>query len=104
MNNGPERDARLRGEILRILDDNHRRQRRRLDDQILFGILERLHFDAYLNEVRTLLQDLQERGYVKFAEERDRVKGVVAIRKIQITPDGRDIRAGVKSDKAVDVG
>jgi hypothetical protein len=89
--------------ILRLVYENHEAQKHRLDDVTLTGVLERLQFDAYVNLTRELLQDLKERGLLNFEQERDRTRGSVAIRKIQITPKGRDIVEGTTADPAVDV-
>ena len=94
---------RLRAEILKLIYENHESQRIRLDDLTLFSVMERLQFDAHLNLVRELLQDLRERGFVKFAEDKNRTTGEVALRQIQILPRGCDILEKTISDPAVDV-
>jgi len=92
---------RLRGVILKLVYQNHERQKHRLDDVTLTGVLERLHFDVYVNLVRELLQDMGERELLKFLEERNRQHGGVSIRQIQIRPRGRDIIEGTAADPAV---
>jgi hypothetical protein len=94
---------RLRGVILRLISQNHERQQHRLDDITLTGVLERLQYDVYVDLVRTTLQDLGERGLLEFAEDRNRRTGENFIRKIQITPRGRDLVEGTISDPAIDV-
>jgi transcription initiation factor IIE alpha subunit len=94
---------RLRGEILKLIYENHESQRTRLDDVTLAGVLERLGFDVYVNLVRELLQDLQERNCVKFEEEKNRRTGEMTIRKIQILPRGSDVVEETIVEPAVDV-
>ncbi len=94
---------RLRGKILALIYENHESQRMRLDDITLAGVLERLGFDVYGNLVRELLQDLEERGCVKFNQEKNRATGEVSIRQIQILPRGRDVIEKTSADPAVDV-
>jgi len=94
---------RLRGVVLRLVYENHEAQGHRLDDVTLTGVLERLGFDAYVNLTREILEDLAERGFATINEERDRLTGKKAIRKVQITPAGRDIIERTKVDPAVDV-
>ncbi|HLZ93361.1 MAG TPA: hypothetical protein VKQ28_16775 [Candidatus Acidoferrum sp.] len=94
---------RLRGKILSLIYENHESQRTRLDDITLAGVLERLGFDVYGNLVRELLQDLGERGCLKFNQEKNRVNGEVSIRQIQILPRGRDVVEKTVGDAAVDV-
>lgn len=94
---------RLRGMILRLVYENHEKQNHRLDDVTLTGVLERLQFDVYVNLVREVLQDLEERKLINFEQQRDRYTGKTAIRKIQILPAGRDVIEGTTSDPAVDV-
>jgi hypothetical protein len=99
----PQQKRRLRGMILQLVYENHEKQKHRLDDVTLTGVLERLQFDVYTNLVRELVQDLGERKFLTFDETRDRDSGRVAIRKIQISPSGRDIVEKTIKDLAVDV-
>ena len=94
---------RLRGEILKLVYENHESQRTRLDDVMLAGVLERLGFDVYVNLVQEILQDLGERACVKFDEQKNPITGKVSIRKIQILPRGRDVVEKTVADAAVDV-
>lgn len=93
---------RLRGVILKLIYQNHDRQEPRLDDVMLAGVLERLQYDISVDMVRTTVQDLGDRGLLNFDQIRDRRNGEVFIRKIQITPKGRDLVEGTASDPAVD--
>jgi len=94
---------RLRGEILKLVYENHESQRSRLDDVTLAGVLERLGFDVYVNLVQEIVEDLGERDCVKFEEEKNRITGKKSIRKIQILPRGRDVIEKTICDAAVDV-
>jgi hypothetical protein len=69
----------------------------------LTGVLERLQFDVWVNLVREILQDLQERRLINFDVERNRITGTSAIRQIQITPGGRDIIEKTSTNPAVEV-
>jgi len=98
-----QQKRRLRGVVLKLVYENHEAQQHRLDDVTLTGVLERLQFDVYVNLVREILQDLEERGFVSFDSEKNRTTGAHAIRKIKITPDGRDIIEKTTTDPAVEV-
>jgi len=89
--------------MLKLIYENNEAQQHRLDDVTLTGVLERLQFDVYVNLVRELLQDLEERRLISFESEKNRTTGAMAIRKIQITPSGRDIIERTTSDPAVEV-
>lgn len=103
MSLSPQHKRRLRGMILKLIYENHEAQNRRLDDVTLTGVLERLQFDVYVNAVRELLQDIEERKLISFRQERDKVSGRTSIRQIQITPAGRDLVEKTTSDPAVEV-
>jgi ribosomal protein S19E (S16A) len=98
-----ERERRLRGEILRLLRECHENQQSAYDDVVLAGVLDRLHFDVSVNLVRALLQDLKERGLVKYVQEKDRVTGKISIREIKILPRGRDVLDQTVEDKSVEL-
>jgi hypothetical protein len=94
---------RLRGLILELVNEGHQEQRSRYSDVVMWGVLQRLKHDVSQNELITVLQDLKERGYLSFFQEKDRRTGVVRISQIQITPAGRDLLEGTDSDPAVHV-
>jgi hypothetical protein len=98
-----EQKRRLRGEVLKLLYENHEAQQSRMDEMTLTGVLERLRFDVSVNLIREILHDLKGRGFVSFDEQRDRVTGRSPIRQIQITPGGRDIIEKTASNPAVGV-
>lgn len=94
---------RLRGAILELVDEGHREQRARMNDLVLWGVLQKLQYDASQNDVLTLLQDLGERGYLEFSQDKNWRTHEVRISKIQITPRGRDVLEGTIIDPAVHV-
>jgi hypothetical protein len=98
------KSKRMRGMILELLQTNHDQQRSRFDSSMLWSALVRgLGFDASLNDVLTVLQDLCDRGYVKYTEIRNVKLGEYRIVQIELTPKGRDLLEGTITDPAVDV-
>ena len=94
---------RLRGKILHLLYENQEGQRQRLDSLALHGVLDRLHFDISVNELHTLLQDLKDRGYVKYVQEKNKYTGMVSLNRIEITAAGHDLLEGFEKNKAVEL-
>lgn len=93
----------LRGALLKLIYENHEAQGHRLDDLTLTAVLERLGYDVYGNLVREILQDLEERRLIGFESGKNKTTGAVSIRKIKITPGGRDIIEQTTTDPAVEV-
>lgn len=92
----------IRGVILRMVYDSHRKQQSHPGLLTLAGALERLFYDVSLNDLLTILQDLKERGYLEFVQTKDRWTGHVGISRIGITPRGRDLVEGTSApDPAV---
>ncbi|MBZ5533085.1 MAG: hypothetical protein LAO20_16770 [Acidobacteriia bacterium] len=98
-----ETRKRLRGTILELVNEGHEKQRSRMDHVVLWGVLRKMLFDVGQNDVLTILQDLKERGYLVFQEERNRKTNDLRISQIMITPDGRDLLEGSEDDPAVHV-
>jgi hypothetical protein len=94
---------RLRGAILELVDEGHKEQRARMNDLVLWGVLQKLQYDVSQNDVLAILQDLGERGYLQFSQEKNWRTHEVRISKIQITPKGRDLLEGTIIDAAVNV-
>jgi hypothetical protein len=92
---------RYRGEILRLLAVNHRGQKSRLDHVTMWYSLRGIGCDVGEDDVLTLLQDMCDRGYVRYDETRDRKTNEVRISKIEITSGGRDVFEGTRSDAAI---
>lgn len=93
----------MRGTILRLVYQKHERQETRFMVRTLMSALDDLAFRVYEDLVTELVQDLGDRGYLKFTEIKDRKKGTVSISEIQLTPTGRNIVEGIQADAAVDV-
>jgi hypothetical protein len=95
---------RLRGAMLQLLRTNHDGQATRFDGTALWSALVRgLGFDAGRNEVKTMLQDLCQRGYVTCKEHKDRDTGEVRFTQIALTPRGRDLLEETIEDPAVEL-
>lgn len=98
----PEQTKRLRGAILEVLNDNHRAQKPRLDLSVIWAVLQKLgHTDLFKNDLVTVLQDLEDRGYVTFTLVREPWSGDIRVSKIEITPSGRDVLEGTIDDRSV---
>lgn len=95
---------RRRGLILELVYDGHRKQESRLDHLMLWGLMQDLgQNDVSQNEVVTLLQDLRDRKYLRFKQQKNDWDGRVSISEIEITPEGRDLVEKLKSNDAVRV-
>ena len=94
-------NQRLRGVILELVHDGHQRQEPRLDDLSLYLALSDLRNDVSRNDTLTLVQDLGDRGYLKYVQERNEYTGRVTVHQIQITPKGRDLVELIARDPAV---
>lgn len=73
---------RVRGVILKLVLQKHERQEHRYDDYTLLAALDRLSFELYLDIVREILQDMEERDLIAFEERKNRKTGETAISKI----------------------
>jgi hypothetical protein len=99
-----ETRKRLRGAILELVVQGHQEQRTRMNDLVLWGVLQKLHYDVSQNDVITFLQDLGDRQYLTFKEDKNRKTGELRISLIQCTPKGRDLVEGnVSEDPAVNI-
>lgn len=72
-----------------------------MDITMLWSSLVSLAFDASRNEVKTTLQDLNDRGYVRYKQVSDRDTGEVQMMQIELTARGRDLLEGTIEDPAV---
>ena len=98
------RMKRLRGAVIKLLCTNHDAQHARFDATALWSALVRgLGFDVSKNEVKTVLQDLDGRGYAKFTAKRDLDTGEIYIMQIELCPKGRDLVEGTIEDPAVEL-
>jgi hypothetical protein len=99
----PEVSRRLRGCILRLLRARHDAQLTRMDDVALTHALQNLAYSVGINLVVTLLQDLGDRGYIRFTQRRDFLTGRVRLDKLELSSAGRDlVEENVKPDPAVE--
>jgi hypothetical protein len=98
-----ETRKRLRGEILELVDEGHQEQRSRLNDLVVWGVLQKLKYDVSQNDVITMLQDLESRGYLRFVQDKNRRTGEIRISQIEILPAGRDLLEGTITNEAVHV-
>ncbi|HWQ96724.1 MAG TPA: hypothetical protein VN577_20050 [Terriglobales bacterium] len=89
----------LRGSILKLVYSNFRDQAPHMDGVVLFGVMERLRMPGPLNDWTTALQQLRDRGYLTFEQERNKWTGRVRIHRISITPKGCDLVEGNLRDK-----
>lgn len=94
---------RVRGVILRLVLQKHERQEHRYDDYALLAALDRLSFELYLDAVRELLQDMQDRDLLSFKQSKDRKTGEISITGVQLRPRGRNLLEGYDTDPAVEV-
>ena len=77
--------------MLELVFERHHNQQTRFSDVTLWSMLLRVGFSLGQDEVVTVLQDLCDRGYVRFEEEKNRRTGRTTIALIQVTPKGRDL-------------
>jgi hypothetical protein len=96
-----EQTMRLRAVILEQVYINHQKQLSHLDLIRLGGSLERIGWDVSLNDLLTVCQDLQERGYLIFDSDRNKWTGRRNLVRIAITPKGRNIVEGAERDPGV---
>jgi hypothetical protein len=96
-----ERLRRIRGKMLQLVALNHEQQSTHLDDIHLWDLLEREGFDVSQNYVITRLEELEDRGYLRFEPERNDRTGERSLRHIKITASGRDVVERLSTDLAI---
>ena len=82
---------RLRFIALKLIYEQHEKQRHRYDDVTLMSVLRRLNYDVYLDLMRAVLQDLKERKLIDYEHSKDLTSGKFSIFKIEVRPPGRDL-------------
>jgi hypothetical protein len=103
MNNWhPDRKKQFRGEVLRMLAVRHGQQQSRMDDVALCHALRSLAWEVDLNDVVTILQEMQGRGWVKFRQLRSIYNRRVELSQIEILPDGQDLYDQTTTNPAVE--
>ena len=102
MNEGKASQIRRhRGLVLQLAHTNREDQLSRMDDVELWGALLDLRIEVGQNTVLSLLQDLKDRGYLRFDESRDRLTGRMRCRKIELCGAGCDLVEHTRTDEAV---
>jgi hypothetical protein len=96
----------MRGDILKLLKGRHDSQMSRMDDVALTHALQSLGYQRIGTfTIVTLLQDMRDRGFVRYQESRDWSTGRVWLTKVELTAAGRDQverTPGIKRDPAVE--
>lgn len=92
---------RHRGVALQFIYDNHRQQLPAMDDVELWGLMMDLGYNVGQDDVLGLLQELSDRGYVKYKSSTNRFTGRVRLNALGITPAGRDLIERTREDAAV---
>lgn len=77
-----------RGIAMKLIRQGHENQLDRMNDSQLMGLLQDLGSHMSPQQVMTMLQDLQEVGYVKFDQEFDDEKERYVARRIMLTSLG----------------
>jgi hypothetical protein len=74
--------------VLKQIRIGHENQLHRLTDLELTAVMQDSGFHISLFQVRTLLQDLKQVGYIDFREEFNEDAGCMAIREIVLSAEG----------------
>lgn len=95
----------LRGLLLRLVYVNHNTQASRTNSTLLWAVVQREGYDFTRDDVLTMLQDLRERGYIRYEQHYEGEGRTRRLRlfNIEMAPAGRDIIDGLKADAAVQV-
>lgn len=95
------RDARARGEILKLVRTRHRGQQSRMDHVELWHMLRGIGIDIGENDVVTFLQDLGTMDYIEFDTDKDRRTNRTNITQIQLCTRGLRVLEGKITDECV---
>ncbi len=100
-----EKARRMRGQILEMLATNHDKRQSRLDSSLVWSILVRSGFDVSKDEVTTLCEDLEARGYIKYQLNKRLYEktGDRLYMQMELCPKGRDLLEATFDDPAVEV-
>lgn len=96
----PKAARQLRGLILTMVYVNHNRQRTRLTSTVIGGTLHSEGYQFSRQDILTMIQDMRERGYLRFQSMRDDDSHLF-IFEIELTSAGRDLVDGLRTDPAV---
>lgn len=99
----PMHNKRLRGLIVEVVYIRHLNQQPRLDNVELAHILRDMGRDVAENLLLAQLQDLHDRGYMIYREDKNRITGRVTILQMQLTSRGRDLNEKTIEDPAVQI-
>lgn len=95
----------MRGDILKLLQVRHDAQQSRMDDVALTHALQSLAYERInIFIIVTLLQDMRDRGFVRYESKRDWNSGRTRLEKIELTSKGRDqVEENASRDPAVEL-
>jgi len=79
---------RRRGNMLKLIRQGHENQLDRMNDSALLGLMQDIGSHMSPHQVMTMLQDLQELGYVKFDQHFDAEKERYVAERIMLTSLG----------------
>lgn len=98
-------EARWRGVIVELIRRNHMKQEPRLGNLVLAEVLHDIIGPQIgMNQVNTMLQDLQSAGYIRYQQTRDEDDGSrVIIEEIELTHEGLRLAGGFKKDEMVKI-
>ena len=99
----PDQKKRFRGEVLRMLAVRHGQQQSRMDDVALCHALRSLAWDVDINDVVTILQEMNSREWLHFAQIRSIYNRRIEISKIEIQPAGQDLVDQTTTSPAVEL-
>lgn len=97
----PVQSKRTRQVIVELIYDRHSKQQSRADDSMMWRMVNDLGCDVSENDLLMALQDLFDRGYLVYREDKDRKTHAVKISEIQLTPRGRDLVERTVADPAI---
>ena len=95
-----KRKRKFRLLVLDMISRRHAEQGERMDDLELFHMLKSWGAEAEINDVVTILQELGDRGYVRFRQYRNKFSGRTSLTDIEICAKGQDIVDGSTTDPA----
>jgi hypothetical protein len=98
----PDQKRKLRGEILRMLAKSHAQQKARMDDVALCHMLRAIAWEIDLNDVVTILQEMEGRQWVTFRTLRNVYMRRVQLLQIEILPAGQDLVDQTTTNPAVE--
>jgi flagellar motor switch protein FliG len=79
---------RRRGNMMKLIREGHEDQLDRMNDSVMQGMMQDLGSNMSQRQVMTMLQDLQELGYIKFDQRFDEDKQRFVAERIMLTSLG----------------